>query len=223
MAVGNGGTPNPPDPPAPAPSPGPSSPGRGQRLRAWVRGHGPQTLAGGLIVAVAAAAAGAFVTGLFDSGGDEPAGKPPVNAGPSRPGADGPLRDCIGGACQGQDPSEFGCNADAQVLAERTEPVRLQLKYSPTCRAAWGRILEAGIGDQVVISPAVGKAAKAVISSGHDNYTKMVAAEGQFRLTACAEADESSGSPAWTRFCVDAGPEKVSQAPVSGAAEAAHR
>ncbi|MGP3999496.1 DUF2690 domain-containing protein [Streptomyces sp. 8N706] len=157
-------------------------------------------------MAAVTAAVSALVAGLFNAegGGTGGARGESVTGGPAGPGGDGASPECLGGGCQGRDGDEFGCGPDAQVLAERAEPIRLQLKYSPTCQAAWAKILDGEKGDRVTVSSAGGKSVEAVIAYGHDNYTKMVSAEGQFALTACAESDDADGAPRWKRFCVDA-------------------
>ncbi|WP_189135905.1 SH3 domain-containing protein [Wenjunlia tyrosinilytica] len=47
-------------------------------MAAWLRGHGPETLIGGILIAVTTSVVGAVVTGMFDTGGDDD--KPPTQA-----------------------------------------------------------------------------------------------------------------------------------------------
>ncbi|MDT0544335.1 MULTISPECIES: DUF2690 domain-containing protein [Streptomyces] len=156
---------------------------------------------GATVVAVVAAMAAAVVSGLFesDSGGDDQA-RPSSAAGPTG----GKAEECRGERCRMLKPAEAGCDDDAQVLRQKDQPVVLQLKYSPDCAAAWAKITSGEVGDQVVITPEGGKPARDVIATGNDNHTSMVPAEGNFRLQACAEPDDSDGSPKWQKFCVEA-------------------
>ncbi|MFI1964358.1 DUF2690 domain-containing protein [Streptomyces pathocidini] len=172
-----------------------SARGRWRRVRDAAKD--PQKLVGATVVAVVATVAGGFVTGLFGAGGGSGDG----GRADSRPPA---VRHCNGAACHGLDVGKLGCDADAQVLQDVRRPVRLQIKYSPSCRAAWAKLMEADPGDAVVITPEGGKGARAVIAYGHDNHTALVGAEGRFVLTACAEPDESGGPPDWRHFCVEA-------------------
>lgn len=196
---------------APAPAPGPASGGSGgvrsrlRRIRGWISSHGPQTLVGATVVAVLAAVAAAVVSGLFESGGggDDPA-RPPSAAGEGAGPSGGAAEECRGERCRMLKPAQAGCDDDAQVLRQRDQPVVLQLKYSPYCEAAWAKITSAEVGDQVVITSEGGKPARDVVATGNDNHTTMVPAEGRFRLRACAEPDDSDGSPRWQKFCVEA-------------------
>jgi uncharacterized protein DUF2690 len=53
------------------------------------------------------------------------------------------VRGCSGSGCDGQDPSVY-CHHDA-TTADSTHlgPALLELRYSPSCRAAWARISDA--------------------------------------------------------------------------------
>jgi len=48
---------------------------------------------------------------------------------------------CWGHWCSGQDPMATGCGADARTIAYRDDIVgaRLELRWSPTCKAGWAR------------------------------------------------------------------------------------
>lgn len=49
---------------------------------------------------------------------------------------------CYGSSCEGKDPQDQGCSADAKNLTEITGPYgRYQMRYSPTCDAVWTRIV----------------------------------------------------------------------------------
>jgi Protein of unknown function (DUF2690) len=47
---------------------------------------------------------------------------------------------CKGATCQNKNPQTSGCAADAVDLADITDAFRIELRYSPTCQAAWTRL-----------------------------------------------------------------------------------
>ncbi|WP_405435357.1 YjfA family protein [Streptomyces avidinii] len=47
---------------------------------------------------------------------------------------------CVGSACNGKNPAGTTCQNDARTVAESRDPMgAMELRYSPSCRAAWGR------------------------------------------------------------------------------------
>ncbi|WP_164842369.1 DUF2690 domain-containing protein [Actinoplanes solisilvae] len=49
---------------------------------------------------------------------------------------------CYASTCDNKDPEATGCGADAETKQSLANPdggYRLELRYSPTCRAAWAR------------------------------------------------------------------------------------
>jgi hypothetical protein len=60
---------------------------------------------------------------------------------------------CQGPTCEGKWPDQQGCDQDARtpVPAVHFKDLVLELRYSPACRAAWGRITSATPGDRVRI------------------------------------------------------------------------
>jgi len=176
-----------------------------QRLTDWTSRHGPQTLAGGLLIAVLAALVPVVTEKLLDD--DPEPGKTPDRASGRASATDdkpAPEESCSGETCTHLDPKDPGCDARVVTLAQLTEPVTLQIRYSTVCAAAWGRIRLAQVGDKVWITTADDRRAADAVGVGHDAYTRMVPAAGEFRLTACVEADASAGEPRWPRACVTA-------------------
>jgi hypothetical protein len=82
---------------------------------------------------------------------------------------------CSGSTCTGKNPSSTGCANDA-ITARSTsvDGIAVELRYSPTCRAAWGRIRFGANPDRVKVENNIGQSYTATISSGNDVYTLMV-------------------------------------------------
>ncbi|QKW06719.1 DUF2690 domain-containing protein [Streptomyces sp. NA04227] len=164
----------------------------------------PTAFIGAALLVIIGAVATAFFTGVFEdgggAGGEEDKGRAvsPSDAAGSTSG------ECRGASCQGKSANDYGCAGDAKVLAHAEKGVYLELKYSPECAAAWGKITQGRVGDVVRIDRGVGKSAQAVITSGYDNHTTMIPAEGDFALEACAEPNDTDGTADWDRFCVKA-------------------
>ncbi|NNN36876.1 DUF2690 domain-containing protein [Streptomyces sp. S3(2020)] len=60
---------------------------------------------------------------------------------------------CSGSACDGKDPSVY-CQGDARTEESvRLGQALLELRYSPSCRAAWGRISNAGYDTRDQFTP----------------------------------------------------------------------
>nr|WP_240979769.1 DUF2690 domain-containing protein [Streptomyces sp. HNM0574] len=156
-------------------------------------------MAGGLVLAVLGAGVGGLASGYFENlfSSDDP--PPAASSGQSG----GAKPECRGAGCEGRDAQEYLCDDD-RILAEKSRPIRLQLKYSPKCRAGWGKILEGGKGDTVTVTTSGGRTEEATISFGHDHHTPMVRAGDTFRLTACAVPAATDGAPPWQKFCVRA-------------------
>ncbi|WP_329014015.1 helix-turn-helix domain-containing protein [Streptomyces sp. NBC_01601] len=96
---------------------------------------------------------------------------------------------CAGVGCAGKDAEAMGCSGDGLVTTARTATVgaaTLEVRYSRTCGAAWGRITGAAQGDQVRIT--AGRAAqRGAITAAGDTiaYTPMVAVTGAGEAEAC--------------------------------------
>ncbi len=189
---------HPPDDLPPEPPGGrPTVAGRIARLprkaARWCRSHGPETLVGALLIAALGAGIPVLAQQLWPS--DSPSAAP--TAEPTT---------CSGAGCSGIDPKDRGCDATARTIAERLSGARLEIRYSPVCKAAWARITRAAVGDSVRISAGGGPATAADVQTNFDAYTRMVPAAGEFSLLACADPDDSDGTPAWKPFCVRATP-----------------
>lgn len=86
-----------------------------------------------------------------------------------------PLSTCYGSSCTGLWPDGTTCASDAITARSTTLSGRtIQLRYSPSCRAAWGRILYGKVGDGVDVLNTNGAYYYQQISSGSDTHTRMV-------------------------------------------------
>ncbi|MFM9614762.1 helix-turn-helix domain-containing protein [Streptomyces niveiscabiei] len=145
-------------------------------------------VAGGL--GVVALAGAAFL--LTDSGpGDTPvvAADSPSPSTSSRPALPPGVK-CSGPTCTGKDAEAMGCADDlvTTTTSARVAGARVEVRYSRTCGAAWGRIVQAGQGD--VVQVAVGKVRqRGEITTAGDTiaYTPMVAVRTPGEARACAE------------------------------------
>ncbi|MFE5402903.1 DUF2690 domain-containing protein [Streptomyces sp. NPDC056580] len=81
---------------------------------------------------------------------------------------------CLGSSCNGVNPGNTTCANDARTVAEGSGPVTaMELRYSPSCRAAWGRFrISAPSGSKIVIKNSQGKQ-YTTYGSGHF-YSVMV-------------------------------------------------
>ncbi|MEU8847155.1 DUF2690 domain-containing protein [Streptomyces sp. NPDC048564] len=139
----------------------------------------------GVLVVIAA------VFFLTDAGrgqkGDEAANSPSPSAttDPDLP----PGVKCSGDSCTGKDAESMGCSGDL-VTTAKTATVGtavVEVRYSETCGAAWGRITQAAQGDEVVVT--VGKTKQnGTITVAGDTiaYTPMVSVKDAGEAIACA-------------------------------------
>ncbi|MCX9193359.1 DUF2690 domain-containing protein [Carbonactinospora thermoautotrophica] len=83
---------------------------------------------------------------------------------------------CHAASCHGKDPNLTGCARDARtVKTAYADDLKIELRYSPTCQAAWGRISNGAVEDEVQIQRSDGASfPRTAITSGHDAYTPMV-------------------------------------------------
>lgn len=138
----------------------------------------------GVLVVIAA------VFFLVDPGGDK---KNQAEKSPS-PSASAPVSlpagvKCSGQGCTGKDAEAMGCSGNL-VTTAKTATVGtavLEVRYSKTCGAAWGRVTQAGQGDKVEVS--AGKVAEqsGSITEAGDTiaYTPMVAVKDAGEAKAC--------------------------------------
>ncbi|MFI7402767.1 DUF2690 domain-containing protein [Streptomyces sp. NPDC049541] len=98
---------------------------------------------------------------------------------------------CSGASCTGKDAEAMGCTKDAaSVTTAKTVVVgtsTVEVRYSKTCGAAWGRVTQATQGDSVQVTAGKAKESDSITAAG-DNiaYTPMVAVKDAGEATACA-------------------------------------
>ncbi|MFI1418364.1 DUF2690 domain-containing protein [Streptomyces sp. NPDC020731] len=97
---------------------------------------------------------------------------------------------CSGDACAGKDAEAMGCSGDL-VTTTRTATVgatTVEVRYSETCAAAWGRITQGAQGDEVEISAGTAKKQSDSITAAGDTvtYTPMVPVKSATDAKACA-------------------------------------
>lgn len=86
-----------------------------------------------------------------------------------------PLSTCQGSSCTGLWPDGTTCAGDAETVEHVWLSGRLiELRYSPSCRAAWGRISYGAVGDSVDVYNTNGASYRQWIQSGSDTHTRMV-------------------------------------------------
>ncbi|MFD4789646.1 DUF2690 domain-containing protein [Streptomyces sp. NPDC058459] len=94
---------------------------------------------------------------------------------------------CAGSGCTGKDAEAMGCGGDLVTTAKTAVvgAATLEVRYSRTCGAAWGRITGAVQGDQVRVT-AGGSAQRGGTRAGDTfAYTPMVAVGGAGEAEAC--------------------------------------
>ncbi|MEU6353960.1 DUF2690 domain-containing protein [Streptomyces sp. NPDC047072] len=95
---------------------------------------------------------------------------------------------CSGAACTGKDAEAMGCSGDL-VTTAKTATVGtavVEVRYSETCGAAWGRVTQGGQGDAVKVT--AGKVSEdGSITDAGDTiaYTPMVAVKDAGEAKAC--------------------------------------
>ncbi|KQX71028.1 XRE family transcriptional regulator [Streptomyces sp. Root1310] len=155
-------------------------------------GSGPRRttlfLAG--VVGVVTIVVGAFL--LTDGGDPQQAvgttGSPsPASAAPGTALPSGVL--CAGADCTGRDAEETGCSGDLATTAKTATvgTTLVEVRYSRTCGAAWGRITGAAQGDEVRVTVGPVRQTGAITVAGDTiAYTPMVAVKSATDATACA-------------------------------------
>jgi hypothetical protein len=112
---------------------------------------------------------------------------------PAAPNAVSPLVTCYKATCTGLDPVESGCSADAVTVQEKTTPggtLTVQLRFSFTCLAAWGRVEAGGIDARVGIHSSDGvHSYRTLITPSTPPHTKMVNDEPGLFAWACVARD----------------------------------
>ncbi|WP_107049981.1 XRE family transcriptional regulator [Streptomyces bicolor] len=139
----------------------------------------------GVLVVIAA------VFYLVDPGGgkkDPNAGKSPSPSVTTDPDLPAGVK-CSGDSCTGKDAESMGCSGDL-VTTAKTATVGtavVEVRYSETCGAAWGRITQAAQGDEVVVTVGKTKQTGTITVAGDAiAYTPMIAVKDAGEATACA-------------------------------------
>ena len=107
---------------------------------------------------------------------------------------------CGGSACTGRDAEEMGCGGGlaTTVKSATVGTVRVEVRYSRTCGAAWGRITQAAPGDVVRVTVGAARRTGTLTRPGGTiAYTPMIAVNDAARATACAVL--TSGEQGCTR------------------------
>ncbi|MGW3146417.1 MULTISPECIES: helix-turn-helix domain-containing protein [Streptomyces] len=96
---------------------------------------------------------------------------------------------CSGAGCTGKDAESMGCSGDLVTTAKSAAVggAVLEVRYSKTCGAAWGRITGAAQGDQVRVTVGKVKESGDITTPGDTiAYTPMVAVKDAGEAKACA-------------------------------------
>ncbi|MFD4556437.1 helix-turn-helix domain-containing protein [Streptomyces sp. NPDC058469] len=97
---------------------------------------------------------------------------------------------CVGSGCTGKDAEGMGCTTEAgAVTTAKTATVGttvVEVRYSKTCGAAWGRITTGVAGDSVQVSAGTAKETDTITATGDAiAYTPMVAVKDAGEAKAC--------------------------------------
>jgi hypothetical protein len=119
----------------------------------------------------------------------------PLTAGPAAAAS------CFASSCTGKDPINTGCVNDAQTIytvngVGAWGSGTLQLRYSPTCAAAWAKIYNDGSWnfDTISVSNTIGNyESQAVGNSSGAAYTNMVNDLGSIQSIACVGPSQCTG------------------------------
>ena len=107
---------------------------------------------------------------------------------------------CSGASCTGKDAESMGCSGDL-VATAKTATVGatvVEVRYSETCGAAWGRITQAAEGDEVRVTVGTVKQTGSITTAGDTiAYTPMVAVKDAGEARACVTL--ASGEKGCTR------------------------
>jgi hypothetical protein len=95
---------------------------------------------------------------------------------------------CAGAGCDGKDAETMGCSGDLVTTADSATvgTTLVEVRYSKTCGAAWGRITQAGPGDAVQVFAGARTQQDGITVSGDTiAYTPMVAVRSAGEARAC--------------------------------------
>ncbi|MCP2337165.1 helix-turn-helix domain-containing protein [Actinomadura rupiterrae] len=94
---------------------------------------------------------------------------------------------CRDAACEQQSPTARGCVRDAVTAATvHVDHALVHLRYSPSCRAAWGDLEQGRLYDRIEVAVGGHSAKAKVRSSGGATSTPMLAAPDAASATVCA-------------------------------------
>jgi hypothetical protein len=140
-----------------------------------------------------------FFTRQSDGTKHGTAAKPPAPTASSNPSPPPGVK-CAGSACTGKDAEAMGCSGDLVTTARTTTlgTTTLEVRYSRTCGAAWGRITGGAPGDTVRVTVG-GTSRTGNITAAGDTiaYTPMIAVKDAAEARACATL--ASGRTGCTR------------------------
>ncbi|MER6675827.1 DUF2690 domain-containing protein [Streptomyces sp. NPDC000983] len=167
---------------------GPSGPsGRGRGRSGESRGKRRLTMF--LVGVVGVLVVVALALYLTDPGGKENEGGGPSPSPTVTKEADLPPGvECSGASCTGKDAEAMGCSGDL-VTTAKTATVGttvVEVRYSETCGAAWGRITQGAEGDEVRVTAGKAEETGAITVTGDTiAYTPMVAVKDAGDAKAC--------------------------------------
>ncbi|MFB7256094.1 DUF2690 domain-containing protein [Streptomyces nojiriensis] len=142
------------------------------------------TAVGAVALLAAAAWAGVQYGGSAPKDASSPAAPSPAAARPA------PTAACDGDSCASLEPATTTCAKDATTTQTGYDyGVRVELRYSASCHAAWAKMSGTSAGDRVMVTPKQGNAQEYRQQYGHDAHTRMVAAPSPDSARACAIVD----------------------------------
>ncbi|MET7292127.1 DUF2690 domain-containing protein [Streptomyces griseoloalbus] len=146
------------------------------------------TFIAGAVGALVVIAAALYVTGTQDDKNKNDARKSPSPTATTDANLPPGVK-CSGDSCDGKDAEVMGCSGDL-VTTTRTATVgaaTVEIRYSETCGAAWGRITQAAQGDTVEITAGTSKQSDTITAAGDTvTYTPMVPVGEATEVEACA-------------------------------------
>jgi hypothetical protein len=96
---------------------------------------------------------------------------------------------CAGADCTGKDAESMGCSGDlvTTTATATVGTVLVEVRYSDTCGAAWGRVTRAAPGDEVTVTVGAHRETGTVDTTDDSiAYTPMVAVAKASEATVCA-------------------------------------
>ncbi|MBT2451472.1 DUF2690 domain-containing protein [Streptomyces sp. ISL-43] len=101
-----------------------------------------------------------------------------------------PTTTCDGASCASLEPATTTCSKDATTAhTGYNYGVRVELRYSALCHAAWAKMSGTAAGDRVMVTPKQGNSEEYRQQYGHDAHTRMVPALTPGDARACAIVD----------------------------------